>query len=200
MPNLTPKSQRIGSDIWYQDLPDWNDPYIQSILNNRTGAQKILDKLGQFGEESGITPIVEEFVQDNFLTDSGSIDFSPLTDAFKGWFDNLQTSADKANEIAQANAVAANQFAHEEAELLRQWQENMSNTAYQRAYSDMKAAGINPIIGFGAGASPASTPGGAAATATGAQTFKRDHNVADDVIAIAQIFATLVSSVTGAFK
>lgn len=136
----------------------------------------------------------------NASSDSGNGDSDPLIEALSGWFDKLQTSADKANEIAQSNAVAANQFAHDEAELQRQWQENMSNTAYQRAYADMKAAGINPIIGFGAGASPASTPGGAAASATGAQTFKRDHNIADDVIAIAQIFATLVSSVTGAFK
>lgn len=37
------------------------------------------------------------------------------------------------------------------------WEERMSNTAYQRQVKDMMAAGINPLYGLGSGAS---TPGG----------------------------------------
>ena len=43
----------------------------------------------------------------------------------------------------------------------RAWQEKMSNTAYQRAATDMSAAGLNRILALG---SPASTPGGNVAT------------------------------------
>jgi len=58
---------------------------------------------------------------------------------------------------AQSSANQANRdIAYEN----RMWQENLANTGYQRAATDMKAAGLNPI----AGVSPAGTPSGNTAT------------------------------------
>lgn len=63
------------------------------------------------------------------------------------------------------NSVAMN-YNSAEALANRNWQEHMSNTAYQRAVEDMKKAGLNPILAFANGG--ASTPGGSAGTISGA--------------------------------
>lgn len=62
--------------------------------------------------------------------------------------------------------TAAMNYNSAEALANREFQERMSNTAYQRAVEDMKKAGINPILAFANGG--ASTPGGSAATISGA--------------------------------
>lgn len=74
-----------------------------------------------------------------------------------------------ANKQAHFNAAQnelAMQYNSAEAQKNRDWQEMMSNTAYQRAMADMKAAGLNPILAANLGG--ASTPGGATGTIAGA--------------------------------
>ena len=74
-----------------------------------------------------------------------------------------------ANKQARFNA-RQNQIAMDynsaEAQKNRDWQEMMSNTTYQRAMADMKAAGLNPILAANLGG--ASTPGGAVGSIAGA--------------------------------
>lgn len=65
----------------------------------------------------------------------------------------LISSAGAANNNSQMM-----QFNAQEAQRNREWQERMSNTAYQRGMADMRAAGLNPILAYSQGG--ASSPGG----------------------------------------
>jgi len=68
----------------------------------------------------------------------------------------------KQNQLAQEDTQS---FNAEQAKLNRDFQERMSNTAYQRQKTDMKAAGINPMLAINAGG--AQTPSGGSATSPG---------------------------------
>lgn len=61
-----------------------------------------------------------------------------------------------------AGAALDNYYAKKAAKKSREWQTEMSNTAYQRSMADMRAAGLNPILAYKQGG--ASTPSGGQAT------------------------------------
>lgn len=78
---------------------------------------------------------------------------TPVGNTYRGLGSSIFNATDIAFEDwqrqEQSNALAR-EFNAREAEKNREWQEHMSNTSYQRMVADMKKAGINPIMAFGA--------------------------------------------------
>jgi len=77
--------------------------------------------------------------------------------------------AREANKAREEQAAAANAASAESAARQMQFQEEMSNTSYQRAVADLKAAGINPMLAAMKGG--ATTPGGSSYSAQMPQTY-----------------------------
>lgn len=122
-----------------------------SISEGGTNDKQIMDYLNKYYQwQGGQNAFQSKTNRQNMLIQMG---YNTLGAIQQGIYNHIEQNAAMAYNSAEALAN-------------RQFQEHMSNTAYQRAVADMRKAGLNPILAYAQGG--ASTPGGSGATITGA--------------------------------
>lgn len=100
----------------------------------------------------------------------------------------LTGAEQEANRFSAQQAELAFQREASESQKNRDFQEYMSNTEYQRGVADMQAAGVNPALLYGNGAGPASSPAGATASASAANSVNPNSGMSmSDIMAIAML-------------
>ena len=88
---------------------------------------------------------------------------------------SMQAQGTAATNVANAKEAALNrQFQHDEAAAQREWTQYNSNTAHQRQITDLRLAGLNPILSANLGG--AATAAGASAGSVGNAVMQNPYS------------------------
>lgn len=170
-----------------ETLFDWDRYFSSSDTSSHTSS------VPSIGDVSTSTPSSGESVNSLPSDSSGASISSPtdynLAEYFEGLLSSVGAEAEITRQYNSAEAAIQREWASRENQLNRDWQTQMSNSAYQRAVSDLKAAGLNPIL---AASGASSTPAGVVSSGSSASSVIGNG---DTMSSLLNAIANLASSV-----
>lgn len=181
-------------NIWSgDDSLKFNNTLVDWERNSSSSSSDSSSSVPSIPDASTSTPSSGESVNSSPSDSSGASISSPtdynIAEYFEGLLSSVGAEAEITRQYNSAEAALQREWASRENQLNRDWQTQMSNSAYQRAVSDLKAAGLNPIL---AASGASSTPAGVVSSGSSASSVIGNG---DTMSSLLNAIANLASSV-----
>lgn len=155
--------QDSNGNIQLPDVPITNENYKESPVSTTINLNNALDydRLAKIFDFNSLGKVFSDMNNQNLQNDISLMQANQNFNSAEALKNRQFQSAEalKNRNFQASQAQKAMDFERSEASVLRNWQEMMSNTAYQRAVQDMEKAGLNPILAYTQGG--ATVPSGA---------------------------------------